>query len=479
MREDDRGPVRRSSILVDDVADAAAPGTVGQPAELRMSAAGVSQSAGAPALPAANLGGTADALDAGAGHSANRTIPPNTVTEPTGHDTDPDRTAGPDGSPPEPADAASLAVRPSGAVDRAAVNRPEPRWVAVTGGPEPSWAKVLGTTISLWTTRRLRRLGIGRRRSPRPGTSNSYGAPPDRTRQRSARRWRLAAGALAVVVLTLVAVQLSGVLTGNGAGRTTARPQGAGAGASSLLAAARARAGAAAWIAQQVTGNDIIACDPVMCSALQDDGVAAGRLLSLKPTAADPLGADVVAATPAIRSQFGGQLVSEYAPALIASFGSGATRVDVRAIADDGGAAFRTAAQSDLTARKAAGAQLLHNGRLHITAQGAGQIAGGEVDSRLVVTLAALASQRAVRVTGFSDTAPGAPLAYREVTITSAGGKPGASGLAADLSQVRAQHNPYLPAYAGIVHLAGGQSALRIEFGAPNLLGLLSGGTST
>ena len=125
-----------------------------------------------------------------------------------------------------------------------------------------------------------------------------------------------------------------------------------------MSAAATARNQAAAWAAQQVSSGDIIACDPAMCSALQARGLPAGRLLPLQPAGADPFGADVIVASPSVRNEFGSQLTEVFAPALIATFGSGATRVDIRAIASLGGAAYRAAEPADLAARKAAGAQL-------------------------------------------------------------------------------------------------------------------------
>ena len=224
-----------------------------------------------------------------------------------------------------------------------------------------------------------------------------------------------------------------------------------------------------------MTSSDLIACDPLMCSALQSDGVPASRLAIMEPTSTDPLGADVVVATSSIRSQFGSQLVSEYAPELMASFGTGASRVDVRAVANFGAAAFEARERADLAARKSAGAQLLRNG-FHVPAQGASQIRAAQVDSRVLVTLAALLSQRPVRVSSFGATGPGARVLYRQVTIVNASGQTGTSALAADLSQVRTQRNSYRPAHAEIFRLANGQSALRIEFGAPDQPGLLSGG---
>lgn len=87
------------------------------------------------------------------------------------------------------------------------------------------------------------------------------------------------------------------------------------------------------------------------------------------------------------------------------------------------------------------------------------------MDARLLATLAALASQYSFRVTGFGDAAPGAPVLFREVSITGIG-----RGLPAALAMVRAQNPPYLPAHAAVV----GQRGLSIEFAAPSPLGLLS-----
>jgi hypothetical protein len=293
-------------------------------------------------------------------------------------------------------------------------------------------------------------------------------------------RWPLVVFVLLLVILALVGLQLSGALSTNSPSRSTAGSggnTGNGGSGGSLAGAAAARNHAASWIAQQVTSSDLIACDPLMCSTLQSDGVAASRLMSMQPTSTDPLGADVVAATSSIRSQFGSRLVSEYAPELIASFGSGASRVDVRAVANFGAAAFEAKEQADLAARKSAGAQLLSND-FHVPAQGASQIRAGQVDSRLLVTLAALQSQRPVQVSSFGDSGPGAPVLYRQVTVVNTAGQTGTSALNADLKQVNTQRTSYLPAHAQVVHLANGQSALRIEFGAPDQPGLLSGGNS-
>jgi hypothetical protein len=205
----------------------------------------------------------------------------------------------------------------------------------------------------------------------------------------------------------------------------------------------------------------MIACYPAMCAALQEQGVAADRLLPRQPGSAGPIDANVLVTSASASSQ----LPDDYAPALIASFGSGASRIEVRATEPGGAAAYQTALQADLAARMSAGSELLRNRRIRFTASDAAQLRAGEVDTRLLATLAALASQYSFRVTAFGDAAPGASLLFRGVTVTGIG-----HGLAAALAMVRAQNPPYLPARSAVA----GQGGLSVEFAAPSPLGLLS-----
>jgi hypothetical protein len=331
----------------------------------------------------------------------------------------------------------------------------------LTASAEPSWGRVLATTIKLWVLWRLRSVGIG----------------PPRTAGRQTRNglWR-AAFALALALVTVAVLRFAGVFTGTAAPsasahRTGNSPAGStgGHGASSHDPATAIRSDAAAWIAGQVSGNAMIACYPDMCAALQAQGVTAGRLMPLRPGSTSPLGVSVVVTSPSVRSQ----LAEQYAPALIASFGLGDTRIDVRATEPGGAAAYESALRADLAARRAAGAQLLRNWRLSFTARDAAQLRAGEVDTRLLATLAALASQYTFRVAAFGDASPGAQLLFREVTITSRAGN-GAADLMAALAITRAQIPPYLPAHATIVHPPIGQNALNIEFATPSPLGLLT-----
>jgi hypothetical protein len=229
---------------------------------------------------------------------------------------------------------------------------------------------------------------------------------------------------------------------------------------------------AAAWIAGQVDSAQSIACDTHMCAALAADGVASGRLVPLASAAAAP-GASVV-----VTSTAGTAQVSQAAPVLLASFGTGASQVEVRAAAPGGAAAYAKALQADLAARRSGGAQLLHSQTIQVSAQAAGQLQAGQVDSRLLIMLAMLASQHSWRVVAFGGASPGVPLAdapLRQMIIAG----PDAKAVAAALAVVRAQRPPYAPAQATTVQLAGGQPGLRIDFAAPGPLGLLTGTASS
>lgn len=293
---------------------------------------------------------------------------------------------------------------------------------------EPSWVRVLANTVELTTSRRLKAGG---------------------------RWWRAVALGLAVVAVAVVAGWLTGFTTASP--RTT--PASA-AGAVQTSAAARTQVQAATWIAQQASGSATIGCYPGLCPILQDHGVAPGSLVFLSPDASAPLGASLLVTS----RTAGGPLAARYAPALVASFGSGRDRIQVFAVEPGGVAAYRAALRTDLAARRSAGTQLLHDSRIRFTALDAGRLRAGEVDTRLLATLAALASQYPFRVTTLSDAAPGAPLLFRGVTVTGIG-----SSLPAALAMVRAQDVPYVPAHAAI-----GRAELSIEFAVPSPLGLLS-----
>jgi hypothetical protein len=234
------------------------------------------------------------------------------------------------------------------------------------------------------------------------------------------------------------------------------------------------RSRAAAWVARQVGRDAIVACDPDMCSALLAQRIAPGNLLELRAAAPDPLGSDVVVATAAVRSQFGARLASVYAPVILARFGSGRFAIEVRAVAPDGADAYRAALATDLTARRDAGRQLLGNPHLQVSAAARSELQAGQVDSRLLTTLAGLTEGESFRVDAFGDPGPGAsagvPLRSAVITVT---GRADPAALRDMLTFVHAQRPPYLPARSLIETGPAGAAALSIQFAAPSPTGLL------
>lgn len=236
---------------------------------------------------------------------------------------------------------------------------------------------------------------------------------------------------------------------------------------------------AAEWVSQQVSRTAIVACDPLMCSALQGKGVPATRLLVLGAHTENPRGAAVVVVTPAVRSQFGSRLDSEYAPSVIAGFGSGPAQVNVRVVAPNGAAAYLAALRQDVAARKAAGTQLLANKRIAAAAAARAQLAAGEVDTRLLIMLPALAATHPIQILAFGDpgprAGPGVPLSSVDLSGSGeAAGMIDASYLAWLSSFVRAQLTPFTGSMA--VLRQGGQPIVYVEFAKPSPLGLLAQG---
>lgn len=284
------------------------------------------------------------------------------------------------------------------------------------------------------------------------GGGQSRGAP--------ARRGWLAPAAAAVLVTAVIAgsAEASHVVAGQQQSGPAAAPV----------------TQAAAWVAAQVSRADVVSCDLAMCQALRARGFPASDLLVLGPGNADPLVSQVIVATGAVRREFGARLSSVYAPAVLASFGSGSTRIDVRVIAPDGAAAYLSALRADQRQRQTTGAVLAGSGRIIAAAAARRQMATGQVAAQLLVVISTLATLQPVDILAFGDSGPhataGIPL--RSVYLADNGG---AAARREILALLRAQSGPFRPARAEITRFAG-RPVLFVEFAAPTPLGLLSGG---
>jgi hypothetical protein len=359
-------------------------------------------------------------------------------------DAPPERAAEDPVPPPDERVTGPVVLRRNAQVERQDAGGLAPRAAAEV---TPSWPRVVGTTVQLWAARR-------------------------RT------WWRV----LAVLIVVLVVFAAGGLtvalLRGTQPGKAAGRDRAASGspGLAQVQAAAAARQQAATWVTAQVSHSAMVSCDPAMCAVLEARGFPSGDLLTLGSAASDPLGSAVIVATAAVRSEFGGRLTSVYAPTVIATFGSGSARIDVRAYAAGGAAAYLAALRADQAVRQNLGGVLLRNSRISAAPAARAQLAAGQVDTRLLAILATLTHQGTVSIVAFGDSGPGADpgVPLRAVELAS---PPGAKSgyLSSILALLRAQQAPYLPNTATLARLAGGQEIARIEFAAPSPLGLLSG----
>ncbi len=324
--------------------------------------------------------------------------------------------------------------------------------------PPPSWPKVIATTLRLWVQRH-----VIPARPITPAGNHHYRAVS------------------AIVAIVVVAASVAAFAIGRGTDTPQVAAQASRADDAmtpgpiptlsphALAAAASSREQAAAWVAAQVSPGVIVGCDPLMCAELQQHGFPPADLATLGAAASDPLGTGIVVATTAIRSQLGPNLAKVYAPDVIASFGAGSSLVQVRVVTPGGTAAYVPAERADLLARQVAGRELTGNSDIHAPGTAKAQLESGRVDSRLLITLAALAAKFSVQILSFGDGGPGAGSAapLRQLTVMSAS----TTYLHQLLAFLAAQRPPLLAIVSQ--HRQGGTTTVQIQFTAPSLTGLL------
>jgi serine/threonine protein kinase len=329
----------------------------------------------------------------------------------------------------------------------------------------------------------------------KPGTSHRASAPPSQRRRHSGDRrtgdgsgfrlrpgsrrtgrtsWRARTAALVAVTLFVAgAAGLAFTLsrrggsegsTGNHA-KTSQR----------LVIEAAIRAQAVAWIVHQVSRAALVSCDSRVCSDLTRDGFPSANLVPLGPTSNDPLGSDLVVATADIRAQFGSRLTSVYAPAVLASFGSGSSRIDIRLVPAGGAEKYWAAWNSALQARKAVDAQLLTNSNIVLSAAAQTQLRLGAIDPRLPPLIALMAASHPVSIVAFLSESPGGGPASLLRWADFATAVPSAHLMPSEYaswmrSVINAQRAQYRPAWLQQVALPAGLAVLRIGYGAPSPL---------
>jgi hypothetical protein len=328
-------------------------------------------------------------------------------------------------------------------------------------GPMPPMASALATDEKTSSSRRAGLIGA------RPGFRLR------RTWRRSGRtrRRRQAAGLLAAILL----VAGVGVLALNLPRRGAAAQQLAGNQASQELAAeATARTEAIGWILHQVSPAAIVSCDAQVCADLANSGFPSSSLSPLEPGSNDPLGSALLVATDTVRKQFGDRL-TVYAPATIASFGTGKAEIDIRWLYPEGVAAYNAALPAALRARKVADAQLLTNGNIKFSATARAQLLSGQIDPWLPQLMAIMAHSHPLDIVDFASQSPGGGPASLlrwvdlATTVPAAHLTP-AAYLGWMQSFIGTQRAEYSPVWVQQVTLRTGQAVLRIGYGAPSPL---------
>jgi hypothetical protein len=234
-----------------------------------------------------------------------------------------------------------------------------------------------------------------------------------------------------------------------------------------------ARKHAVTWILQQVSRAAVVSCDPQVCADLVRAGFPSGNVWPLGPTSNDPLGSALVVSTEPIRAQYGSRLSSVYAPATIASFGSGAARIDILLVYPGGTASYDAVQRTALRYRKTAGAQLLANSQIKASATARAQLLSGDVDPRLPDLLAIMADHP-VHIVDFVNQSPGGGPAslLRSVdlaTVDSTAHLTRAAYVGSMQALIDAQRAQYRPSVQQVT-LHTGQTVLRIGYGAPSPL---------
>ena len=300
--------------------------------------------------------------------------------------------------------------------------------------------------------------------------------PRARARQASARPRLVATGATAVALIILAAgclgVAVARYLASWPAHHDTVSP-------AEQRAEAASRRLAATWVTQQVSHAAVVACDPQVCAALTADGFPSRDVRVLGPTAPYPLTSAVVVVTQAVRDLFGSSLSSDYAPAVLATFGSADANITVRVIARHGAAVYQAQLGADLAERKATGSDLVQVSGITASAEAKQQLVAGQPDSRLLLAIASVATRQPVDILDFGNIGPGAdpaiPLRFMDLAESDqAAHMTGPAYLRALRASLDAVSTLFRPTRILTADLRTGQAVLRIEFTAPTPLGLLA-----
>jgi hypothetical protein len=314
---------------------------------------------------------------------------------------------------------------------------------------------------------------------PRQGSDDGLTGPsavsepqPD-SRPSGRTRWRWWAAAAAIAILLVAgSVGTARLLAQRGAAPKppTSGPPGSSPG---LGPAAAARAKAVTWIVHQVSPASVVGCDPQVCADLATKGFVSLDPIGSQST--DPLSASLVVATAPIRAQWGARLASVYAPVVIASFGSGNARIDIRWVFPGGTTRYREVQRQDMRTRRTHDALLLTNSQITFSATARKQLLSGDIDPRLPQLLAYMAHGHRLTVVGFGDQSPGGGPAslLRSVDLATAdpATRTGSAAYPRWMQRFfRVQRAQYHLAWSHLIRSSTGQTVLNIGYDAPSPL---------
>lgn len=235
----------------------------------------------------------------------------------------------------------------------------------------------------------------------------------------------------------------------------------------SRTAAPAAQAAAVKWVVSQVDPKTEVACDQATCAALVAHGYSPANLRKLGSTS-DLSASGVVVVTPAARHLFGSSLTTAWAPAALASFGSGDSAVSVRITAPDGAAKYEQRVRQDHAARKQAEPALTQAKTITISGPAQEDLQAGQIDGRLMEAIAAAATAEPIDIVDFGNVGNGAseevPLRYADLAVSDPATNMPTAAYVQALRATMKSGLGYRPDRTEIVTLPGGQKVLRVEF---------------
>jgi hypothetical protein len=342
-------------------------------------------------------------------------------------------------------------------------------------GPMPPTASALDTDEKTSSSEQV----LAALREPRAGSGDGLiaGDLASRPRRRRRKNGRASRRRRTAVLLTAILLLAGGggvAFALSQRGPSVGRLTGRNVQISQLAAEKTARTQAIAWILNQVSPAAVVSCDTQVCNDLASNGFPLSQLSPLGPGSNDPLGSTLLVATATVRNQFRSRL-AVYAPAIIASFGTGNARIDIWWLYPGGAAAYSPALRSALHARKLADAQLLTNSNIRLSAKAKEQLLSGQIDPSLPDLLAIMAHSHPVYVVDFASQSPGGGpaslLRWMDLATTvKTAHLTRTAYLGWMQSLIGTQRAEYLPAWIKPITLRTGQAVLRIGYGAPSPL---------